>query len=78
MRRMSEAVYLGIQVINACDRPLDVTAIESIADIPPTLYACKVDGRLNTRLEAKFLCGRFISLNDEIIHDEAIEVSNGK
>lgn len=78
MRRMSEAVYLGIQVIDACDRPLDVTAIECIADVPPALYTCEVDGWLDTRFKAKFLCSRFVSFNDEIIHDEAIEVSNNK
>jgi len=71
---VGEAVYLGVQVVDPRDRPLHVTAIESIADVSPALYARKVDGGLNTCFEAEFLRSRFISLDDEIIHDEAIEV----
>lgn len=75
MRGVGKVVYLGIQVVDPRNRPLDVTAIKSIADVPPTLDACKVDGWLNTCFKTKLLCSRFVSLNDKIVHDEAIEVS---
>ena len=78
MRGVEKVIYLRIQIVDPRDRPLDITAIESIPDVPPALYACKVDSGLNTCFKAKFLCSRLVSFNDEIIHDEAIEVPNDK
>src|SRR6266404_3153223 len=77
-RKCGKAIYLWIQVVNPRDCLLDVTTIKGLANVPSALYACKVNSGLDARLKAEFLCSRFISLNNEIIHDEAIEVTSDK
>jgi hypothetical protein len=70
--------HLRIQVIDSRDRFLDIAAVQSFTDVPTAFYACKVNSRLNSRLQAELLCSGLIAFNDEIVHHEAIKIPEPK
>lgn len=67
--------HLRIQLIDPSDGILDISPLNGTPDRHAILYAVQVDLRAETSLMGESLSGVLVAFNDEVVHDEAVEVT---
>ena len=64
--------HIRIEVIDARDRVLHVAALQRLAYVHPVLDAVKVHRSGETGFLAELHRRGLVTLNDEVVHDEAV------
>ena len=72
---MNQCTNLRVQVVHPSDSIPDITALERLSDVHPVLDGVEVDWRVEPSLLAEFLRRGLVALDDEIVHDEPVQVT---
>jgi len=67
--------YLRVKVIDFLNGQLNIARVNGGPDFHPFLNALQIWSPLNIGLDCKLLCSGGISISDEIVHDQVIDVT---
>jgi hypothetical protein len=67
--------YLRVQFIDLLDRQLDITRVDGSPYLNPFLDRIKIRLELDIGLDRKFLCSTGVSVGDEVVHNQIVNVS---
>jgi hypothetical protein len=69
------STYLWIELVDATDGVVDVAALDGSSDDHAVEDAFRVDEWLEAALPAKAVGGILVALDDEVVHDEPVEIA---